>query len=61
MVEEYNVFKKEYSVKSSTGLESKPTEIEKEEEERNQTVTGQLGYYDRLKPYRYFIRAKVVK
>jgi hypothetical protein len=59
MVKEYDVFDKEYAAESSTDIVSKITVIKKEEEE-NQTVTGQLGYYDRLKPYRYSIRAKVI-
>ena len=60
MVKEDDVFDKEYAAESSTDIVSKITVIKKEEKEKNQTVTGQTGYYDRLKPYRYSIRAKVI-
>ena len=61
MVKEYDVFEDKYAVKSSTDVASKPTEIKIEEKEQNKTVTGHLGYYDRMKPYRYYIKAKVIK
>jgi hypothetical protein len=59
MVKEYDIFDKEYAAESSTDIVSKIT-VTKKKEEENQTVTGQPGYYDRLKPYRYSIRAKVI-
>ena len=65
MGKEYDVFYKDYAIKSTTDISGKPPEFilgEKEQDqEQNQTVTGQIGYYDRLKPYRYLIRAKVLK
>jgi len=61
MDKEYDVFHKDYAIESTSDIGSKPTEIRPKEEVQNQTVTGQVGYYDRLKPYRKFIRAKVIK
>lgn len=61
MGKEHDAFQKDYAIKSTTDIGSKPPEVRPKEKERNQTVTGQVGYYDRLKPYRYFIRAKVIK
>lgn len=60
MDKEYDVFQKEYAIESNTDSVTKPPETKKDEKEQNQTLTGQVGYYDRLKPYRYFIRAKVI-
>jgi len=61
MVREYDVFDKEYSIESSTDIVGKITVIGKEEEEKNETITGRPEYYDRLKPYRYYIKAKVIQ
>ena len=57
MDEKINAFSDDYAIESSTDAPSEPTE----EEKKNQTVSGQIEYYDRAKPYRDFIRAKVIK
>jgi hypothetical protein len=61
MGKEYDVFQKDYAIKSTADIGSKTPEVELKGKGQNQTVTGQVEYYDRLKPYRYTIRAKVIK
>lgn len=51
------VFSEEYAVESSTDVPSEPTEEKKQDE----TVAGEIGYYDKSKPYRVIIRAKEIK
>jgi len=60
MAKEYDVFQKDYATKSTSDIGSKPTEMRPKEKVQNQTVTGGVGLYDRSKPYRYFVRAKVI-
>ena len=60
MDKQYDVFDEKYAVKASTDIVGKVTVTKKEGKEQSQTVTGQIGYYDRQKPYRYYIRAKVI-
>ena len=61
MANEYDVFQKDYAIESTSDIGSKPTKIRPKEKVQDQTVTGQVGYYDRSKPYRRFIRAKVIE
>jgi len=52
-----NVFSEEYAIESSTDVLSEPSE----EEKQVQTVTGEIEYYDKVKPYRVIIRAREIK
>jgi hypothetical protein len=47
-----------YSTKSSTEASVKPVE---ETKQWDQTTSGQIGYYDKSKPYRVIIKAKEIK
>ena len=52
-----NVFSEEYAIESSTDFPSEHPE----EKKQDQTVAGEIGYYDKSKPYRIVIRAKEIK